>query len=119
MYSQYNYSLFSLILYQKLAKEAERLISEQPTREGLISDKQAEIVENWEALTERADNRKANLEQSRELQKFLADLRDLVRGQPIFKKNATPPRRSYCCYPRSREAKKNPPSPFCSLWPTR
>ena len=44
----------------------------------LIKDKEAEIFENWEELTQRADNRKTNLEQSRELQRFLADLRDLV-----------------------------------------
>ena len=69
---------------QKLEKEATRLISEQPTSEGLISEKQAEILENWEALTERADNRKANLEQSRELQRFLADLRDLVSALASF-----------------------------------
>jgi hypothetical protein len=69
---------FIIFLLQKLEKEATRLISEQPASEGLISEKQAEILENWEALTERADNRKANLEQSRELQRFLADLRDLV-----------------------------------------
>ena len=35
-------------------------------------------MENWEQLTQRADTRKTNLEQSRELQRFLADLRDLV-----------------------------------------
>ena len=64
---------------QKLEKEAERLIKEQPTRQGLIGEKQSEIIENWEELTQRADARKTNLEQSRELQKFLADLRDLVR----------------------------------------
>ncbi len=54
-------------------------MKEQPSREGLISEKQTEIVENWEELTQRAETRKTNLEQSRELQKFLADLRDLVR----------------------------------------
>ncbi len=69
---------FFALFYQKLEKEAERLIKEQPTRQGLIGDKQTEIIENWEELTQRADSRKTNLEQSRELQKFLADLRDLV-----------------------------------------
>ena len=58
-------------------------MKEQPSREGLISEKQAEIVENWEELTQRAETRKTNLEQSRELQKFLADLRDLVRTKTI------------------------------------
>lgn len=53
-------------------------MKEQPSSEGLVADKQTEIFENWEELTQRADNRKTNLEQSRELQKFLADLRDLV-----------------------------------------
>ena len=71
--------------------EAERLVSEQPaaTSRALIEEKQAEIIESWEQLTQRADQRKANLEQSRELQKFLADLRDLVSN--------TPPLQS-CCY---------------------
>ena len=64
---------------QLLEKEAERLIEEQPNSQDLIEEKQTEIVENWEQLTQRADTRKTNLEQSRELQRFLADLRDLVR----------------------------------------
>ena len=63
---------------QLLEKEANRLIEEQPTSQDLIEEKQTEIFENWEQLTQRADTRKTNLEQSRELQRFLADLRDLV-----------------------------------------
>ena len=61
-----------------LDHEAERLIAEQPSSRDLIDEKQAEIIDNWEQLTQRADERKQNLEQSRELQKFLANLRDLV-----------------------------------------
>ena len=60
-------------------------MSEQPSSEGLIEEKQKEMIENWEALTERADSRKTNLEQSRELQRFLADLRDLVWHLRKFK----------------------------------
>ena len=67
-----------LLSHQVLDNEAQRLITEQPSSQDLIEEKQAEIIENWDQLTERADTRKANLEQSRELQKFLADLRDLV-----------------------------------------
>lgn len=54
------------------------MITEQPARGSLINDKQVEILETWEELTQRANSRKTNLEQSRELQRFLANLRDLV-----------------------------------------
>ena len=54
------------------------MVAEQPSSQGLINEKRKEIFENWEELTQRADSRKTNLEQSRELQRFLADLRDLV-----------------------------------------
>lgn len=64
---------------QHLDHEANRLVAEQPSSRELIDEKQAEIIDNWEQLTQRADERKQNLEQSKELQKFLANLRDLVR----------------------------------------
>lgn len=64
---------------QLLDNEANRLIAEQPSSEELIEEKQTEMHENWTQLTERANERKNNLLQSRELQRFLADLRDLVR----------------------------------------
>ena len=64
---------------QHLDHEANRLVAEQPSSRDLIDEKQAEIIDNWEQLTQRADERKQNLEQSKELQKFLANLRDLVR----------------------------------------
>ena len=64
---------------QHLDNEANRLVAKQPSSRDLIDEKQAEIIDNWEQLTQRADERKQNLEQSKELQKFLANLRDLVR----------------------------------------
>jgi spectrin beta len=63
---------------EQLDQESQRLIGEQPTSRELIEEKQSEITENWEQLTQRADERKASLEQSRELQRFLANLRDVV-----------------------------------------
>ncbi len=66
------------ISLQLLGKEANRLVSEQPSSQELVEEKQAEMLDNWSQLIERADERKNNLLQSRELQRFLADLRDLV-----------------------------------------
>ena len=67
-----------------LGNEASRLVAEQPPSQDLIEEKQTEMLDNWSQLTERADQRKSNLLQSRELQRFLADLRDLVRvGGPV------------------------------------
>ncbi len=54
------------------------MVSEQPSSQELVEEKQAEMLDNWSQLIERADERKNNLLQSRELQRFLADLRDLV-----------------------------------------
>ena len=79
--------LFILLVYvscmylfpQLLGSEANRLVAEQPSSQDLIEEKQTEMLDNWSQLTERADQRKNNLLQSRELQRFLADLRDLVR----------------------------------------
>ncbi len=42
---------------QVLDHEAQRLLEEQPTSAALIEEKQAEIIENWEQLTQRADER--------------------------------------------------------------
>ena len=42
---------------QQLDQEAQRLISEQPSSSELIEEKQREIMENWEQLTQRADER--------------------------------------------------------------
>lgn len=54
------------------------MVAEQPVSQELVEEKQTEMLDNWSQLTERADERKNNLLQSRELQQFLADLRDLV-----------------------------------------
>ena len=58
--------------------EADSLIEEQPSNASLISDKQTEIIDHWERLMERADQRKQKLEESRQFQSFLSDHRDLV-----------------------------------------
>ena len=42
---------------QQLDLEAQRLIGEQPSSRELIDEKQSEITENWEQLTQRADER--------------------------------------------------------------
>lgn len=42
---------------QQLDQEAQRLIREQPSSQELIDEKQGEITENWEQLTQRADER--------------------------------------------------------------
>ncbi len=65
-------------LMQALDNVANDLIAEQPSSQELIQEKQMEMLENWSQLKERANERKTNLLQSRELQRFLADLRDLV-----------------------------------------
>ena len=58
--------------------EADSLIEEQPTSASLITDKQTEIIDHWERLMEKADQRKQKLEESRQFQRFLSDHRDLV-----------------------------------------
>ena len=45
------------IMLQQLDEEAQRLIGEQPASQALIEEKQCEIMENWEQLTQRADER--------------------------------------------------------------
>lgn len=42
---------------QQLDQEAQRLITEQPSSCELIEEKQSEITDNWEQLTQRADER--------------------------------------------------------------
>ena len=44
---------------QQLDQEAQRLTGEQPSSRELIDEKQTEITENWEQLTQRADERSA------------------------------------------------------------
>ena len=61
-----------------LSMEADSLIEEQPSSASLITDKQTEIIDHWERLMEKADQRKQKLEESRQFQRFLSDHRDLV-----------------------------------------
>lgn len=63
---------------QKLDKDSERLIEGQPDSSDLLQEKLTEIIDSWEKLNEKADQRKAILEESLIYQRFLADLRDLV-----------------------------------------
>jgi len=66
------------VLLQILSMEADSLIEEQPSNASLIADKQNEIIDHWEELMEKADQRKQKLEESRQFQRFLCDHRDLV-----------------------------------------
>ncbi|XP_065894234.1 spectrin beta chain, non-erythrocytic 1-like isoform X3 [Dysidea avara] len=61
-----------------LSMEADSLIEEQPASASLIADKQNEIIDHWEQLMEKADQRKQKLEDSRQFQRFLSDHRDLL-----------------------------------------
>lgn len=63
---------------QKLDKDSERLIEGQPDSTDLLQEKLTEIIDSWEKLNEKAEQRKAILEESLIYQRFLADLRDLV-----------------------------------------
>lgn len=54
------------------------MTQDQPSCSDLVGEKLTEIVESWEQLKERAEKRKACLDESRAFQLFLADLRDLV-----------------------------------------
>lgn len=69
-----------------MGKESERLIEDKPHSADMIQEKLSEIIENWEKLTERADERKTVLEDSLTYQRFLADLRDLV-SERVYHKN--------------------------------
>lgn len=59
-------------------KDSERLIEGQPDSSDLLQEKLTEIIDSWEELNKKADQRKAILEESLIYQRFLADLRDLV-----------------------------------------
>ena len=74
----FNTVVFILSISQHLDTEAEQLIQDQPSCTELIQEKLAEIIDNWEKLNERADERRTMLEESLTYQTFLADLRDLV-----------------------------------------
>lgn len=63
---------------QHLDKESERLIDSQPDSSGLLQEKLTEIIDSWEKLNEKAEQKRAILEESLIYQEFLADLRDLV-----------------------------------------
>ena len=58
--------------------EADILIEEQPSSVSPISDEHTEIINHWEHLMEKADQRKQKLEESRQFQRFLSDHWDLV-----------------------------------------
>ena len=73
-----------LITLQLLSMEADSLIEEQPASASLIADKQNEIIDHWEQLMEKADQRKQKLEDSRQFQRFLSDHRDLVYVCVLF-----------------------------------
>jgi len=61
-----------------LGEEAERLTDIHPDQADEIRKKQAEIEHNWEKLKHKAGDRKANLEDSYYLHRFLSDYRDLI-----------------------------------------
>ena len=61
-----------------LDQTAERLMSTHPDQAQSIYDHQKEITERWNLLTEKADQRKAKLLDSYDLQRFLSDSRDLM-----------------------------------------
>ena len=63
---------------QHLDKESERLIDSQPDSSELLQEKLTEIIDSWEKLNEKAEQKRAILEESLIYQEFLADLRDLV-----------------------------------------
>ena len=53
--------------------EADILIEEQPSSVSPISDEHTEIINHWEHLMEKADQRKQKLEESRQFHRFLSD----------------------------------------------
>lgn len=54
---------------------AQRLMQTHPDQAQSIYDHQREINDQWNALTQKADNRKAKLLDSYDLQRFLGDFR--------------------------------------------
>ncbi|KAL5013103.1 hypothetical protein ScPMuIL_011654 [Solemya velum] len=61
-----------------LGTESARLVEIHPNQAEQIDTKQREIVDNWERLKQKADERKTRLDDSYYLHRFLADFRDLV-----------------------------------------
>lgn len=61
-----------------LSKEAERLMDSHKDQAEQISTKQTEIADNWEKLKNKGADRKARLDDSYYLHRFLADFRDLI-----------------------------------------
>lgn len=61
-----------------LSKEAERLMDSHKDQAEQISNKQTEIADNWEKLKNKGADRKARLDDSYYLHRFLADYRDLI-----------------------------------------
>lgn len=61
-----------------LGKEADRLMDSHKDQAGQISSKQTEIADNWEKLKNKGADRKARLDDSYYLHRFLADFRDLI-----------------------------------------
>ncbi|XP_050313156.1 spectrin beta chain, non-erythrocytic 1 isoform X2 [Anthonomus grandis grandis] len=63
---------------QVLVEDASKLQKIYPTNKNKIQQQQASVVEAWNSLKERADLRKDQLQASVDLQKFLAQVRDLT-----------------------------------------
>lgn len=61
-----------------LTAEADRLKEIHTNQAPEIEDKKTEISENWEKLKTKASERKDKLDESYQLQRFLADFRDLI-----------------------------------------
>lgn len=61
-----------------LGEEAERLTDIHPDQADEIRRKQAEIEDNWQRLKQKAAERRAALEDSYYLHRFLSDYRDLI-----------------------------------------
>lgn len=61
-----------------MSKEAERLEDIHKEQAPQINAKQTEIVDNWQKLKNKGTSRKAHLDDSYYLHRFLADFRDLV-----------------------------------------
>ncbi|CAI5455840.1 unnamed protein product [Caenorhabditis angaria] len=63
---------------QQLEKEAAKLAETHPDRADAIYQKNNDTKDSWNALKEKAQQRKDGLERSYQLHRFLADYRDLV-----------------------------------------
>ena len=61
-----------------LGREAERLCGIHDDHAPQITSKHSEIVQNWEDLKKKAEERKHRLDDSYYLHRFLADFRDLI-----------------------------------------